>query len=108
MADLTAQTVPVVGTQLTAVTPTASVGDWVPVGARVRVQNGSGGSINVTLVVPGNDAYGTARPDKVVAVANGQNWAFGPMPQDMGDSSHSNMVNIICSAVSSVILEVTS
>lgn len=107
MADLTPQTTPVVGAQLTAVTPTATVGDWVPTGAYVTVRNGSGSSINVTLVVPGNDAYGTARPDKVVAVPAGQNWRFGPMPADLSDATHSAMVNVICSATASVTLEVT-
>jgi hypothetical protein len=59
MADLTAQTTTVTGTvALTAVTPTVTVGDWVPIGSYVTVRNASGGSINVTIVTPGNDSYG--------------------------------------------------
>lgn len=108
MADLTPQTTTVVGTALTPVTPTATVGDWVPIGAYVTVRNASGSSINVTGVVPGNDPYGTARPDFVTAVANGAAKRFGPMPADMADPAHSNMINLICSAVSSVTLEVTT
>jgi hypothetical protein len=52
----------------------AAAGDTAPVGAgyNLLVNNASGGSINVTLVVPGNLVTGDAFPDKVVAVAAGQ------------------------------------
>lgn len=108
MANLTPQTVTVLGTLLTAVAPTATVGDTVPVGSRVTVRNGAGSPINVTLVTPGNDAYGTARPDVVVAVANGTAKAFGPMPADLGDPANSNLVTLICSSITTITLEVTS
>lgn len=49
------------------------------------VKNGSGSSINVTVTVPGLDAYGSARPDPVVAVAAGAEKAIGPFPQDLVD-----------------------
>jgi hypothetical protein len=108
MADLTPQTTVVTGTVLTPIAPTVTVGDWVPIGSYVTVRNGSGSSINVTIVVPGNDAYGSARPDPVKAVAAGANTRFGPFPYDLGDPAHSNMINIICSAVATVTLEVTN
>lgn len=108
MAALTPQTTTVTGTvALTAVTPTATVGDTVPVGSYVTVRNGSGGSINVSLVKPGNDAYGDARTNHVQAVAAGAARRFGPMPLDLADPV-TNLVTVICSAVASVTLEVTT
>lgn len=109
MADLTAQTTTVTGTvALTPVTPTATVGDWVPIGSYVTVRNASGASINVTLMVPGLDTYGQTRPDPIQAVAAGAARRFGPFPVDLGDPTHNNMVNLICSAVTSITLEVTT
>lgn len=103
MADLVPQTALVVGTDLTAITPTVTVGDWVPTQSRVLVRNGSGSSITVTVVVPGNDAYGNAKPDFTKTVAAGAVTSLGgPFPTDLGDPAHSAMVNIICSAVASV------
>lgn len=34
-------------------------------------KNGSGAPITVTVVVPGNDEFGTAKPDMAVSVVNG-------------------------------------
>lgn len=108
MADIVPQTTAVTGTVLTAVAPTVTTGDWVPIGSYVTVRNGSGASINVTIANPGNDSYGSAKPDPVKAVGAGVNTRFGPFPYDLGDPAHSSMVNIICSAVASVTLEVTT
>jgi hypothetical protein len=109
MADLVPQIPLVVGTDLTAVTPTATVGDWVPAQCQVLVRNGSGSSITVTVVVPGNDPYGTARPDFTKTVAAGALTSLGgPFPAELGDPAHSSMVNIICSATASVQLFVVS
>jgi len=103
MADLTPQTTTVVGTDLTAITPTATVGDWVPTQSQLLVRNGSGAGITVTVVVPGNDAYGTARPDFTKSVAAAALTSLGgPFPAELGDPAHSNMVNVICSATASV------
>lgn len=103
MADLVPQTALVVGTDLTAITPTVTVGDWVPTQSRLLIRNGSGAGITVTVVVPGNDPYGTAKPDFTKTVAAGALTSFGgPFPNDLGDPAHSNMVNVICSAVASV------
>jgi hypothetical protein len=108
MANLTPQNTTVMGTvALTAVTPTVTVGDTVPVGSFVTVRNASGGSINVTINKPGNDSYGDARGTHVQAVAAGAARRFGPFPADLGDPANSNLVTLICSAVASVTLEVT-
>lgn len=107
MANLNAQTTTVMGTTLTSYGPTASVGDTVPVGSRAIVRNGSGSSINVTIVTPGNDTYGLARPDIVTAVAAGAVAMFGPFPNDLADPV-TGVVTLICSAVASVELRVVS
>lgn len=71
MATLTAQAITAAG-----VTPTfvaaAGGGDGVPVSggqkAFLRVKNGSGSPINVTLLDPGSTPLGVANGGKVVAV----------------------------------------
>lgn len=106
MANLTPQVTAVVGTTLTPYNATATTGDTVPIGSQVLVNNGSGASINVTVVTPGNDQYGLARPDIVTAVAAGAKAMFGPFPPDLGDPANSNLVTLICSAVTTVTLNV--
>jgi hypothetical protein len=109
MADITPITTTVTGTvAMVPITPTVTVGDWFPIGSYVTVRNGSGGSINFTIVTPGNDSYGQARPDIVQAVAAGAARRFGPFPVDLGDGTHSNMVNGICSSITTITLEVTT
>ena len=108
MAALVPQTTAVVGTTLTQYNPTITTGDTVPIGSRVLVKNGSGSSINVTVVTPGNDQYGLARPDIVTAVGAGADAIFGPFAPDLGDPALANAVTLICSAVATVKLEVWS
>lgn len=106
MANLTPQPTAVVGTTLTNTSPTVTVGDTVPpLNSKVFVKNASGGSINVTVVTPGNDQYGNARPDIVTAVAAGADALFGPFPLDLADPV-TQVVTLICSAVASVTLHV--
>jgi len=102
MANITPQVTAVIGTTLTPISPTATTGDTFPTGTQLYVRNGSGSSINVTIVTPGNDTYGNARPDIVTAVAAGAMAAFGPFPYDLGDPTNSGLVTVICSAVGSV------
>lgn len=108
MAALTPQTTAVVGTTLTSYNPTVTVGDTVPIGAKLIVHNASGGSINVTIQTPGNDQYGLARPDIVTAVGPGAKAQFGPMAIDLGDPANSNLVTFVCSAVASVTCHVVT
>lgn len=107
MANLNAQTTVVTGTTLTSVTPTITTGDTVPQGSRAIIRNGSGSSINVTIVTPGNDTYGNARPDVVTAVAAGAVAIFGPFGFDLADPV-TQVVTLICSAVASVELRVVA
>ena len=105
MTALTGQVPRVVGTDLTSANPTATTGDTVPVGSKVLVSNGSGSSITVTVVVPGNDTYGSARPDFTKTVAAGALTQLGPFPNDLADPA-TGLVTVICSSVSSVKLYV--
>ena len=47
------------------------------------VRNDDASPVNVTIVVPGNDQYGGARPDIVKSVGAGEIVAFGPFPDDL-------------------------
>ena len=51
-------------------------GDSIPysVRGRLRVKNGSGATITVTLVVPGNNEDGQPNPDPTYAVAASTEW----------------------------------
>jgi hypothetical protein len=67
----------------------------------LEVTNGGGAPINVTVVVPGNDEYGTAKPDLVVAVANATTRKIPMRSYGFIDPS-TNLINITYSAVTSV------
>lgn len=73
----------------------------------LHVKNGGGGSINVTVVVPGTDAYAQPRPDVVVAVAAGAEKVIGPFPLDIMDPTTS-LVTVQYSAVTSVTVALLS
>lgn len=65
------------------------------------VKNGSGGSINVTLVTPGNLGTGDAYPDKVYAVAAaGERWI--PLIDAFRDPAQNGQAGITYSATTSV------
>lgn len=63
------------------------------------VKNGGGGSINVTVVVPGTK-FGQNNPDIVVAVPAGEERWIGPFDQDMADSD--NLITVQYSGTTSV------
>lgn len=67
----------------------------------LMVRNGDASSKNVTVAIPGNDKYGQARPDVVVAVAAGAIALIGPFPADAADSDDF-MVDVSYSATTSV------
>ena len=71
MAVLTPQAVGIPSILPTFAAASAGGDSFVQANDQVLVvKNGGGSPINVTIVVPGNDDFGTARPDVVVAVAN--------------------------------------
>src|SRR5690242_9009349 len=67
----------------------------------LEVTNGGGSPINVTVVVPGNDEYGTAKPDLGVAVANATTRKI-PMRSYGFINPSTNLIDITHSAVTSV------
>lgn len=94
------------GTAITYAAATVTVGDAAYPDDRAwfEVVNGSGGSINATLVVPGS-YFGQARPDVVVAVPAGQTRRIGPLSPELADPID-GQVDLICSAVTSVTIAV--
>lgn len=62
--------------------------------------NGSGADITVTVVVPGNDKYGSARPDRDVVVTAGESRLIGPFPADLAGTD--GLVAITYSGVTSL------
>jgi hypothetical protein len=101
MATLTAQSVSVTGTDVTMAAASAG-GDKVAAGCVLHVRNGSGSSINVTILTPGNDKYGLARPDIVKAVGAGVQTAFRLDQYDLADPADSYLISITYSAVTTV------
>lgn len=101
MAVLPIQNAVTAGTDVTMASASAG-GDKVAVGCVLLVRNGSGGSINVTIVRPGNDKYGVAIPDLVKAVGAGVMAAFRLDQPDLPDPADSYLISITYSAVTSV------
>lgn len=102
MATLTPFKAKVSGTTVTLVPATVG-GDKVDAGDGVGllVLNGSGGSINVTVAVPGNTKFGQAEPDIVVAVAAGAYKIIALESPDLEDTTD-KLVHITYSAVTTV------
>lgn len=71
------------------------------------VKNGGGASINVTLAVAGNDDFGNARPDLVVAVLNGTE-RYIPLNRAELINPSTDRIDITYSAVTSVTVGVIS
>jgi hypothetical protein len=65
------------------------------------VKNGSGASVTVTLVVPGNDQFGNAKPDLAVAVAAATERYIPLRDAALADPT-TGIVSITYSAVTSV------
>jgi hypothetical protein len=102
MATLGYQTPKTSGTTVNFVA-CASGGDKIPARGRgcVLVKNGDASSKTVTVAVPGNDSYGSARPDFSVVVAAGATVAIGPFDSDLEDPTDS-LVHLTYSAVTSL------
>lgn len=81
---------------------TATVGDtFIPNGRSfVTIKNGSGGSINATVDIPGTDDFGNARADLVVAVAAATERDIPITRSEFVQSD--GTVKITCSAVTTV------
>lgn len=105
MALLTRQQPKLAGTAITYAAASGG-GDtfgWTSDGV-LRVKNGSGGSITVTIVTPGNTKYGQADPDIPVAVAAGAEAAIGPFPATLATDG---VVSVTYSGVTSLTVAYT-
>jgi hypothetical protein len=96
---LAAQKIKVDGSAPTFAAP--SLSDTVRVGSTLVVKNDSVGSINVTLVVPGNLETGVGYPDKVYAVGAGDE-AWIPVLAVYGQDDSPGVADVTFSAVTSV------
>lgn len=72
----------------------------------LRVKNGGGSPITVTLTVPGNTDYGVANPVLTFTVAAGAEAACGPLPIARLTNPTTGVVNVGYSAVTSVTVAV--
>lgn len=102
MATLATQVVAEAGTTLSTSAATATTGDKFAAGdgCWLHVNNGSGGSINVTITTPGT-SHGLAVADRVVAVAAGAIKLIA-IPSYYGDPADSNLATAVCSSVTTV------
>jgi len=100
MAALTTQNVPVTGLA-PSYTAAGGSGDTIaPADSTfLHVKNASGGSVTVTVAVPGAE-YGQNRPDVGVAVAAGAE-GFIAIPRELADPSD-HRVHVTYSATTSV------
>jgi hypothetical protein len=80
MAEIPIRTVAMNGVNLDLANANANaaVGDTAQCGSNLSlmVVNGSGSDLDVTIVVPGNNSYGVANPDKLITIPTGQTWAI--------------------------------
>lgn len=100
MAALTTQRISITGLAASYASAGGS-GDTIAPGDNtvLHVKNGSGGSINVTVAVPGTE-YGVNRADPVIAVGAGAE-KFIQIPREIADSSD-HRIHVTYSATSSV------
>jgi hypothetical protein len=100
MAVLTHQAPKLSGTQVTY-DPATAGGDTFghTKNGVLRVKNGGTTEQTVTVVTPGNTAYGQADPDIPVPVPAGTEVAIGPFP---GGLAVEGVVSVTYSAVTSV------
>lgn len=103
MATLTTQVVTeLASTALSTSAATATTGDKFAVGEGcvLYVNNGSGGSITVTITTPGT-SNGLAIADRTVTVAAGAIKLIA-VPSYYGDPADSNLATAVCSSVTTV------
>lgn len=100
MALLTYQQPALSGTTIAYGAATAG-GDTIGVTPNgvLRVRNGGGSSITVTVVTPGNTRYGQADPDIPVAVAAGTEKAIGPFAPELATDG---IISVTYSGVTTV------
>lgn len=105
MADYTSEAVTHAG--IVPTVRTAAAGDKLtdPGAGRVlRVTNGGGASITLTITPPGNTSYGVANPAKVITIANGVTKYISVLAE-YGNQADAGKVALTWSATTSVTFE---
>lgn len=105
MADYSSEAVTHAGT--TPTSRSAAAGDKLTTpatGKFLRVTNGGGASITLTINPPGDTSYGVANPDKVITIANGVTKYIAVLPV-YGDPADGGKVSLAWSATTSVTFE---
>lgn len=100
MAQLAYQQIAITGLEATFAAATGG-GDTVAPDDRgfIRVKNGGGSPITVTIVRPGSQ-FGQANPDIPVTVTNAEERDIGPLPRELADTD--GLIDITYSGVTSV------
>jgi len=103
MAALVTQLIGLPSVLPTFAAATVTTGDTVVAGndTFVVVKNGGGSPTAVTVVVPGTDEYGNAKPDLAVSVVNGTERYIPLRSAGLIDPT-TGLVTVICSPVTSV------
>lgn len=103
MATIQYQQAKAVGTTVTFAAATVGGDSIAPDDhGLVLVKNGDGTATTVTVVTPGVDKYGIARPDITFSVAASATAVLGPFPPDLGDQTTDKLVDLTYSKVTSL------
>jgi hypothetical protein len=72
----------------------------------LRVNNGAGAPITLTITVPGTTSYGENNPTKVITITNGTA-KYIPIPAVYGNPSDAGKVTLTWSATTTITFEYT-
>lgn len=72
--------------------------------SQLRVTNGSGAPITLTITPPGSTSYGVANPAKVVTITNATS-KYIPIPSVYGDPADAGKVSLAWSATATITFE---
>lgn len=72
--------------------------------SQLRVTNGSGAPITLTITPPGTTLYGVANPAKVVTITNATS-KYIPIPSSLADPSDQGRVALVWSATATITFE---
>jgi hypothetical protein len=107
MTDYAPESIQIGGT--TATVRSAAAGDKLTQPSdhsNLRVTNGSGAPITLTVTVPGTTSYGVTNPTKVITITNATS-KYIPIPAVYGDPADAGKVSLSWSATATITFEYT-
>jgi hypothetical protein len=107
MTDYSPESIQIGGT--TATIRSAASGDKLTNPSdhsRLRVNNGSGAPITLTITVPGTTIYGETNPTKVITITNATA-KYIPIPAVYGNPADAGKVALTWSATATITFEYT-